>query len=110
MLRNSFRNRGLKTVDLHIAKNLRVRESRTVQLYSELFNVFNTSNVAFKPSIVFPNNPAFIFGPGVLANGTSAPVDPGFLQLRGAGGGYAPGTTYQQSTPLQVQLGVNFSF
>jgi hypothetical protein len=111
MPRNFYRNSGLNTIDLHIGKNLRLKESGAgVQFYGEIFNVFNTSNVAFKPSILFPDNPAFIYGPGILSNGNPAPVNPGFRQLRTADGGYAPGTTYQQATPLQAQLGVRLNF
>jgi hypothetical protein len=110
MLRNSFRNRDLKTVDVRVAKNLRIREPFVLELYADLFNLFNFSNVAFTPALLFPDNPAFIYGPGILPNGTPAPVNPGFLSLRTATGAFAPGSTYQQSTPFQVQLGLRFSF
>lgn len=110
MLRNSFRNLDLKHVDLRVAKNFRLKEASAVQLYAEAFNVFNWANAGFIPAILFPNNPAFIYGPGVLSDGRLAPVDSRFLKLRTAAGGFDPATTSQQGTPLEIQLGVRFSF
>jgi hypothetical protein len=110
MLRNSFRNRDFKTVDLRVAKNLKMFEFASLQLYGELFNLFNFSNVAFVPSNIFPENPAFVYGPGILPNGSAAPVSSGFLNLHAGSGGYAPVTTYQQGTPFEAQLGIRLSF
>jgi Carboxypeptidase regulatory-like domain len=110
MLRNSFRNRDLRTIDFRVMKKVRIHETTAVEVYGDFFNLFNFDNVAFVPSIVYPDNPAFAYGPGILSNGTAAPVNPGFLSLRTASGGYAPVTTYQQGTPFEAQLGVRLTF
>ena len=108
--RNAFSNRGAKTVDVRLLKSFRVRESGKLQLSAEVFNLFNFDNVAFASAYDYPNNPAFIYGLGVLPNGQPASVNPGFLKLRTAQGGYNPATEVQLGTPLQVQLGIRFLF
>jgi hypothetical protein len=109
-LRNAFRNRGYKSVDVRVLKSFRLSESASLQFSAELFNAFNFDNVAFISASVFPNNPAFIYGPGILANGQMAPVDPRVLRLTGAGGSYDAGTTAQIGTPLQGQVGIRLIF
>jgi hypothetical protein len=108
-LRNTFRNRGYKSVDLRVLKNFRLAETATLQFSAELFNALNFDNVAFLSTSVLPNNPAFIYGPGILPNGQMAPVDPRFLRLRGADG-YDSGSTAQIGTPLQGQIGIRIIF
>jgi carboxypeptidase family protein len=110
MLRNAFRNQGYRDVDLRIVKSIVRRETLRVELTGDLFNAFNFNNVAFISSTVYPDNPAFIYGLGVLSNGQPAPVNPGFLKLRTATGAYDPQTTAQQGIPLQAQLGLRLSF
>jgi hypothetical protein len=110
MLRNAFRNRSYEDVDLRIAKQILGRDVLKVKVYGDLFNVFNFANMGFIPAVIYPDNPAFIYGPGVLSNGQPAPVNPGFLQVRTANGKYNPATTAQQGTPLQAQLGVKLMF
>jgi hypothetical protein len=109
MLRDSFRNRSYRDIDLRLAKTVFSREAARLKVYADLFNAFNFDNVAFIPSTIYPNNPAFIYGLGLLPNGQPAPINSGFLQLR-ANGKYDPATTAQQGTPFQVQLGVGFAF
>jgi hypothetical protein len=108
-LRNTFRNRGYKSVDLRVLKNFRLAETTAVQFSAELFNAFNFDNVAFLSTSVLPNNPAFIYGPGILPNGQMAPIDPRFLRLRGPDG-YDSGSTAQIGTPLQGQIGIRIIF
>jgi hypothetical protein len=110
MLRNAFRNRAFETVDLRVVRSFPINDRIRLQFYGDLFNAFNSSNVAFISSIVYPANPAFVYGPGVLTNGSPAPADPGFLRLRTANGGYDPVSTAQQSTPFQAQLGLRLLF
>jgi hypothetical protein len=110
VLRNSFRNRDYKSVDLRILKGFRLREDVTIQLSAELFNAFNFDNVAFISSALNPNNPAFIYGPGILTNGQMAPVDPRFLRMNRADGTLNPAVAAQVGTPLQGQLGLRFLF
>jgi hypothetical protein len=93
-----------------VLKSFRVREQLTLQLSAEMFNVFNFANVAFASAYDYPNNPAFIYGLGILPNGQAAPPNPGFLQLRLPGGGYNPATEVQQGTPFEVQLGIRALF
>ena len=108
--RNSFRNLGYKTVDVRLLKSFQVRETMKLQFSAEVFNLFNFNNVAFASAYDYPNNPAFTYGLGILPNGQIAPMNPGFLQLRTAQGGYNPATEVQQGTPLQVQLGLRLLF
>jgi hypothetical protein len=108
--RNDFRNLGYRSVDLRVLKSFRVREPLTLQFSAELFNVFNFANVAFASAYDYPNNPAFIYGLGILPNGQTAPPNPDFLQLRLPGGGYNPATELQQGTPFEVQLGIRALF
>jgi hypothetical protein len=110
MLRDAFRNRSFRSVDLRVAKQILRKESVRMELTGDLFNAFNFDNVAFISSTVYPDNPAFIYGLGVLPNGQAAPVDPRFMQLRGVNGRYDPQTTAQQGTPLQAQLGARLTF
>jgi hypothetical protein len=109
-LRNSFRNRGFKTVDVRLLKTLFQMESVRVQFSAEVFNIFNFDNVAFLGPVVLAENPAFRYGLGILPNGQMAPVAPGFLRLRDAGGAYLPGVAGQAGTPFQAQLGVRLLF
>jgi hypothetical protein len=109
-LRNSFRNRDFKTIDARLLKSFPVAERARLQFSAEVFNLFNFDNVQFLSSSLLLDNPAFQFGPGILPNGQTAPVNPGFLRLRTAGGDYDPTTTGQQGTPLQVQFGIRLLF
>lgn len=102
MLRNSFRNRGISQMDFRLMKNIKIGENMRVQFSCEVFNVFNTDNVIFAGV----NN---IFGPGVLANGTLAPRDPRFMQLRNADGTYNR-NNQQVGNPTQAQFGARFFF
>ena len=108
--RNAFRNLDYKTVDMRLLKSFAVSESVRVQFSAEAFNLFNFDNVRFLPTSVLANNPAFQYGLGILPNGQLAPVNPGFLRLRTASGGYDPATTGQQGTPLQGQFGIRLLF
>lgn len=110
VLRNSFRNRGFRTVDVRVLKTLIQKESVRVQFSGEIFNVFNFDNVAFLTPSSLTENPAFRYGPGVLPNGQMAPIDPGFLQLRNATGALNPGVAGQIGGPRQAQLGMRVLF
>jgi hypothetical protein len=110
MLRNAFRNRSFRTIDLRVGKSFALKERVRLQLYCDMFNVFNFNNVGFISATVYPDNPAFNYGPGVLSDGRLAPVNPGFLRLRTANGKYDPETTAQQGTPFQAQLGLKLVF
>ncbi|MGI8991487.1 MAG: hypothetical protein ACR2I2_18125 [Bryobacteraceae bacterium] len=108
--RNAFRNLGYRTVDARLLKSIPVRESVKLQFSAEFFNVFNFRNLAFISAADYPNNPAFIYGPGVLPNGRTAAANPGFLTQRTSSGGFDPATMAQQGGPFQVQLGARLLF
>src|SRR6266852_8878363 len=110
MLRNAFRNRSFKTVDLRVSKSFAVRERLRMQVYGDMFNVLNFDNVGFITAASYPNNPAFIYGLGVQTDGRLAPINPGFLRLRMGNGKYDAETTAQQGTPFQAQLGLKVVF
>ncbi len=110
MLRNAFRNRSFKTVDLRVSKSFALKERFRLEAYCDMFNVFNFDNVGFISTAVYPNNPAFIYGLGVLPDGRLAPVGSGFLRLRTTSAKYDPETTAQQGTPFQAQLGLRLVF
>jgi hypothetical protein len=108
--RNGFRNLSYRSVDLRLLKSFVLKEDARLQLSVEAFNLFNIDNVAFASAYDYPNNPAFIYGLGVLSNGQHAPPNPGFLLQRAPSGGYDPSTMVQQGGPLQIQLGARFLF
>lgn len=80
--RNSFRNRAFNSLDLPIAKNLHPYESLMLQLNGDLVNAFNFSNMAFTPAILYPDNPAFVYGPGILSSGAQAAPSSSFVNPR----------------------------
>lgn len=93
-----------------VARNNETREASTSQLSAEMFNIFNFANVAFASAYDYPNNLAFIYGPGILPSGQTVGPNPGFLQLRTAQGAYNPATEVQQGTPSEFQLGLRWLF
>ncbi|HYO79926.1 MAG TPA: TonB-dependent receptor, partial [Bryobacteraceae bacterium] len=102
--RHSFRNRGTSSTDLRVMKNFRFGEVRRLQFSAEFFNLFNQENVVFNSFT--GTGAAVTYGPGL-----GAPIDPRFMSLRNAAGGYNAATTTQHSTnPLQVQLGLRLFF
>jgi hypothetical protein len=110
MLRDAFRNLSYQDVDLRISKTIIGREILKLKAYGDLFNAFNFGNMAFISATIDPNNPAFIYGLGVLPNGQPAPVNPGFLKQRLTNGQYDSATMAQQGSPLQAQLGLKLIF
>ena len=81
-----------------------------MQLSGEVFNVLNFDNVTLLSQPVLPENPAFVYGPGILPSGQVTPASPQFLQLRDASGQYNSAVAGQQGTPLQAQIGLRFLF
>ncbi len=103
-LRNSFRNRAVKTADLRVLKNFALgSDRRRLQFSAELFNLFNIDNV------VYSGVNAGVYGLGIDANGNPVARDPRFQRLRLADGNYDP-TNRQVGSPLQVQFGLRFFF
>jgi hypothetical protein len=110
--RNAFRNDGFKTVNLRLIKEFKFQERYTVQLSAELFNLFNFKNVIVGPADL--NNVNTIYGLGVNADGSAAPVrtdafGPTFMRIKRPDGLYDTNDS-QLGTPFQSQFGVRFLF
>jgi hypothetical protein len=109
--RNAFRNRGFKTVNLRVLKDIKFGEKARLQLSGEMFNLFNFDNVIIGGAVSTTN---FIYGLGVNADGSAAPartdaLGPTFMRLKRPDGRY-DANNYQIGTPFQVQFGVRFFF
>jgi hypothetical protein len=107
---NAFRNLGFRTIDARVLKAVSLGDIFKLQLSAEMFNLFNFNNAIFIPAPDYPNNPAYIYGAGVLPSGQTVPANPGFLKQRTAQGGLNPATMVQQGPPLQAQLGMRLLF
>ena len=106
--RNSFRNRGFKTVNLRVMKDVKFSEKYVLQLSVEMFNAFNFDNVIIGPADI--NNVNTIYGPGVdPATGAIVPPRATFMQLKRPDGLYDTNNS-QLGTPFQSQFGVRFIF
>lgn len=102
-LRNAFRNRAVKGVDMRVLKSFRLKgESMRVQLSAEFFNLFNFDNV------VFAGN-TNVYGPGIDSQGNPVAPNSSFMQLRGSDGLYNRVNT-QVGNPFQAQFGIRFFF
>jgi hypothetical protein len=111
-LRNSFRNKPIKDLDLRVQKTFRFGESKRLILSSEFFNLFNRMN------IIFPNagtNTTTAAGQycatasQLCGLGTGPPLNANFLRARDANGNYINGAT-PGSPVFQMQLGARFQF
>jgi outer membrane receptor protein involved in Fe transport len=111
-LRNSFRNKPIKDLDLRVQKGFRFGEDKRLILSSEFFNLFNRMNIIFPNAgtntttaagqYCGPVNPMCgLFG--------GPPVASTFLAARDANGNYINGAT-PGSAVFQMQLGVRFQF
>jgi hypothetical protein len=113
--RNSFRNRGWKSLNLRFIKEFRVHEKYRFQLSAELFNAFNWDNVIIGSSANSgANNANTIYGPGINANGTVAAArtdanGPTFMRLKLPNGLY-DANNGQVGLPFQAQFGARFFF
>ncbi len=101
--RNSFRNRGYRTVDFRFLKNFPVRERLRVQFSCEMFNMFNFDNVVYAGTNLN-------YGVGIdPATGNPVPPPPTFMRLRLPDGSYDP-VNIQLGNPFQAQFGLRFIF
>ena len=110
--RNSYRNRGWKTVNLRLLKDVKLGEKYTLQLSAEMFNLFNFNNVIIGPADI--NNVNTIYGLGINADGSAAPprtdsFGPTFMRLKRPDGLYDANNS-QIGTPFQAQFGIRFLF
>jgi len=93
--RNAFRNVGYRTVDAGLLKSSLIQETMRLQFPAEAFNLFNFRNVAFVSAYDYLNNPAFIYGWGILRNFQTAAPDSGYMRQRTASSGYDSSTMRQ---------------
>jgi hypothetical protein len=109
-VRNSFRNRGWKTVNLRVLKEFKLNEKYRLQLSAEMFNLFNWDNVIIGPAAI--NNANTIYGVGINPDGSVAAPrtdanGPTFMRLRLPNGLYDSNNS-QVGLPFQAQFGVRF--
>ncbi len=101
--RNSFRNRGFRTVDFRFLKSFPIRERARLQFSCEMFNLFNFDNVVFAGTNL-------TYGLGIdPATGNPVPPPSTFKRLRLADGSYDP-VNVQIGNPFQAQFGLRFIF
>ncbi len=110
--RNSFRNKGFKTVNLRLLKAFRVGEKARVELSAEMFNLFNFKNIIVGPAAL--NNVNTTYGLGISADGSAAPartdaLGPTFMRIKRPDGLY-DANNLLLGTPFQAQFGVRFIF
>ncbi len=100
--RNSFRNTAFNDVDLRFLKTFRFGERVKLQFSTEMFNLFNFSNV-----IIAGRN--LNYGVGVNAQGQTVAPNSTFRQLKLANGTYDTVNT-QVGFPFQAQFGLRLFF
>ena len=102
-VRNSFRNRGFRTVDFRFLKSFAITERARIQFSTEMFNLFNFDNVVYSG-----NN--LNYGPGIdPATGSVVAPLATFQRLRLANGQYDP-VNVQLGNPFQAQFGLRLIF
>lgn len=103
--RNSFRNRGVRTLDMRLLRAFRLSETSSVELSLEVFNLLNFANIEYG----WFNR---IYGTGLdVSTGQPVGPKPSFLRLRSEDGTYDRNNTQVFGTsPLQAQVGIRFQF
>ena len=103
--RNSFRNRGMRNLDMRVLRQFPLSETSRLEISVELFNALNFDNVEF-------GGFNRVYGPGLdLATGASTGPNPSFGRLRSSDGSYDRNNSQVYGTgPFQVQLGARFFF
>lgn len=101
--RNSFRNRGYRTVDFRFLKSFPLGERARLQFSCELFNMFNFDNVVYSGTNLN-------YGLGIdPATGNAVPPPATFMRLRLPDGSYDP-VNVQLGNPFQAQFGLRLIF
>src|SRR5260370_3525792 len=93
--RNSFRNTAFNDFDLRFLKTFKLGERAKLQFSTEMFNLFNFSNV-----LIAGRN--LNYGPGINAQGQSVAALATFRQLKLPTGQFDPVNT-QVGFPFQAQ-------
>ena len=109
--RNSFRNRGWKSVNLRVNKEFKFHEKYRMQIFAEMFNLFNWDNVIIGSAATNTNT---VYGPGINTDGSVAAPradanGPTFMRLRLPSGLY-DANNGQVGLPFQAQFGARFFF
>ena len=103
--RNSFRNRGMRNVDMRLLRQFPVSDTSRIELSVELFNALNFDNVEY-------GSFNRIYGPGLdLSTGAHVGPNASFRRLRADDGSYDRNNAQVFGTgPFQVQIGLRFHF
>ena len=103
--RNSFRNRGMRNVDMRLLRQFSVSDTSRIELSLELFNALNFDNVEY-------GRFNRIYGPGLdLATGHSGRAQRFVSSPHGGRRHLRPNNSQVFGMgPFQVQLGVRFFF
>jgi len=105
-LRNSYRNRSLRFMDLRVQRDFKIGEKLSISPSFEAFNLFNFKN------LTYASTTATNYGnPGVneKTGAVLTPSNPTFLQLRDPVTG-ALLLTNSTGAPRQIQLGLRLTF
>jgi hypothetical protein len=104
-LRNSFRNKPLKFMDLRVQRNFRFGEKYELAPSVEFFNLFDFQNITLASTTATNyGNPGINEKTGEVL----APSNPTFLAIRDANGNLL--LTNNPGSPFQVQFGLRFKF
>ena len=104
MGRNSFRNRGVRNLDMRFLRSFNIADSKRLEISFELFNAFNFENVLF-------GGFNSIYGTGVdLATGQPMAPLASFRRLRSEDGSYDRNNIQGGGGPFQLQVGARFFF
>lgn len=104
-LRNSYRNKPFKNVDLRIQRNFRFGEKYELSPSFEVFNLFDFHNIQLSGTTVSNyGNPGVNEKTGEVLSASN----PNFLRIRDANGNFL--LTNSPGQPLQIQIGVRFKF
>jgi hypothetical protein len=103
--RNSYRNFGIKNIDIRLQRDFKIGERFTISPSFEVFNIFKFKNIRLAGATIFNYG-----NPGVNERtGETLPVtNPRFLQLRRADGSYEPSNV--PGAPLAAQWGIRMKF
>ena len=103
--RNSFRNRRFYDFNMSVQKQIKIGESKSIFLSTELFNMFNMMNLSYSGSTVTN----YCSSTSDKTCGFSGPTNANFLALHDATSGKLL-TTNNTGGVMQVQFGAKFVF
>jgi hypothetical protein len=108
--RNRFRNRPISNMNLHVLKNVSVRDRYRLSIVVDVFNLFNAAGIQYAGSEVTN----YCARPVPASCGFDPPSNPNFLQLVDRD---PASSTYGQyllnnmpGEPRQIQLGLRVLF